>query len=60
MDAEDLEPRTQKPKPKDLSVLGVAQLQEYIGELKTEITRAEREVSAREKHKSGAEALFRK
>ena len=60
MDTDDLEPRTKKPQPKDLSILGVSQLQEYISELKAEVARAEQEIAKREKHKSGAEALFKK
>ena len=33
MDLEDLEPRKQKPKPKDLDALGVEELEAYIEEL---------------------------
>jgi uncharacterized small protein (DUF1192 family) len=57
---DDLEPRTRKPKPKDLSVLGVAELEDYIAALKAEIIRAESEIAARQKQKSGAESLFKR
>lgn len=48
-----------KPKPKDLSQLGVAELTDYISELKAEISRAEAEIAGRSSHKSAAEALFK-
>lgn len=53
------EPKIQKPKPKDLSVLGVADLQAYIEGLRAEIVRAEEEIKKRGSHKNAAEALFR-
>jgi uncharacterized small protein (DUF1192 family) len=48
-----------KPKPKDLSSLGVAELNDYITELKAEIARAEAEIIKRGKDKNAAEALFK-
>src|SRR3546814_16243727 len=39
MDSEDLEPRKQKPKPKDLDSLGVVELEEYLDELQAEAER---------------------
>jgi uncharacterized small protein (DUF1192 family) len=57
---DDLEPRTAKPKPKDLSVLGVTELEVYIEALEAEIQRARNEISARQKQKSGAEAIFKR
>jgi uncharacterized small protein (DUF1192 family) len=38
----------------------VAQLQDYIAELKDEIARAEAAIGARNDHRSAAEAFFRK
>ncbi|MBW6396954.1 DUF1192 domain-containing protein [Roseomonas sp. HJA6] len=38
----------------------VAQLQDYIAELKDEITRAEAAIGARNDHRAAAEAFFRK
>jgi uncharacterized small protein (DUF1192 family) len=57
---DDLEPRTKTPKPKDLSLLSVADLEEYIGALEAEIVRAQGEIAARNKQKSGAEAIFKR
>lgn len=57
---DDLEPRTKKPKPKDLSPLSVSDLEAYIEALEAEIVRARNEISARKKQKSGAEAIFKR
>ena len=46
MDPEDLEPRKKQPKPKDLEVLGVDELEDYLAELETEAARV-RENGAR-------------
>lgn len=58
-DEDDLRPQRQPPKPKDLTLFGVAELEEYIAALEGEITRARAEIAARQKQRSGAEALFK-
>ena len=60
MDEEDLLPQRQKPKPKDLTLLGVAELEEYIAGMEAEIARARAEIAAKQKQRSGAEALFKR
>ena len=60
MDEEDLLPQRQKPKPRDLTVLGVAELEAYIGELEAEIARARSEIAAKRKQRGGAESLFKR
>ncbi len=60
MDEEDLLPQRQKPKPRDLTVLGVAQLEEYVAELEGEIARARAEIAAKHKQRSGAQDLFKR
>jgi uncharacterized small protein (DUF1192 family) len=57
---DDLEPRSKKPKAKDLSLLSVAELEAYIEALEAEIVRARNEISARQKQKSGAESIFKR
>lgn len=57
---EDLEPRKAKPAPKDLTVLGVAELEAYIATLEAEITRARAAIAAKQAQKSAAEAFFKK
>jgi uncharacterized small protein (DUF1192 family) len=59
MDEEDL-PQSKKPAPlKDLTLLGIAELEDYIAGLQSEIVRAEAEIAEKRKHRGGAEALFR-
>jgi uncharacterized small protein (DUF1192 family) len=60
VDDEELEPRRKAPKLRDLTPLAVAELEEYIGELKAEILRVEREIVAKRKQRGGAENLFKK
>jgi uncharacterized small protein (DUF1192 family) len=60
MDEEDLLPQRQKPKPRDLSLLGIAELEEYIAGLEEEIARARVEIAAKRGHRGGAEALFKR
>jgi uncharacterized small protein (DUF1192 family) len=57
---EDLNPQRQRPKPKDLTLLGIAELEEYIATLEAEIARARGEITAKQKQRGGAEALFKR
>ena len=41
-----------------LDALGVAELRDYIAELKTEITRAEAMIARKEAHRGAAESVF--
>ncbi|HWD57530.1 MAG TPA: DUF1192 domain-containing protein [Stellaceae bacterium] len=60
MDDDDL-PASKKPPPlKDLSLLGIAELEDYVAGLQAEIARAEAEIADKRKHRGGAEALFRR
>ncbi|MGH7095861.1 MAG: DUF1192 domain-containing protein [Stellaceae bacterium] len=60
MDEEDLLPQRQKPKPRDLSLLGIVELEEYIAELEAEIARTHAEIVLKRGHRGGAEALFKR
>ena len=60
MDPEDLEPRKQKPKPKDLDAMGVEELEEYLGELEAEAARVKTKIEAKKSYLSGADALFKR
>jgi uncharacterized small protein (DUF1192 family) len=60
MDEEDLLPQRQKPKPKDLTLMGIAELEEYIAGLEGEIARARAEIASKQRQRSGAEALFKR
>jgi uncharacterized small protein (DUF1192 family) len=59
MDESELEPR--KPaQPKDLTLMGIAELEAYIVELETEISRVRAEITAKLGQRLGAEALFKR
>ena len=60
MDLEDLEPRRQPPKPKDLSGWSVEDLQAYIGALEVEIRRAGDVIKAKQAQKAAADSFFKK
>jgi uncharacterized small protein (DUF1192 family) len=60
MDETDLEPRNTSAKPKDLGVMGIAELKAYIAELKAEIDRTRAEIAAKLGQRAGAEALFKR
>lgn len=59
MDIDDLEPRKQKPKPKDLESLGVDELEEYLAELEAEAERVKAKIQAKKSYLSGADSLFK-
>jgi len=60
VDEEDLLPGRKPPPPKDLTLLGIAELEEYIARLDAEIARARAEIAAKQKQRTGAEALFKR
>lgn len=60
IDDDDPVPRNQPVKPKDLTLLGIAELEAYVATLETEIARARSEIAAKQRQRTGAEALFRR
>jgi uncharacterized small protein (DUF1192 family) len=60
MDEEELLPGRKPPPPKDLTLLGIAELEEYIAGLRGEIARAEAEIAEKRQRRGGAEALFKR
>lgn len=60
MDEEELEPRRKPLPPKDLTLMGIAELEAYIAELETEIARVRVEIAAKRSQRQGAEALFKR
>lgn len=60
MDDEELLPRKKPVAPKDLGLLGIAELEDYIAGLQAEIARAQAEIAEKRKHRGGAEALFKR
>jgi uncharacterized small protein (DUF1192 family) len=60
MDLDELEPRKQQPKPKDLEAMGVDELEAYLAELRQEADRVREKISAKKAYLSGAEGLFKR
>ena len=60
MDEEDLAPAKKSAPPKDLTLLGIAELEAYIAELEVEIARVRIEIRAKLGQRQGAEALFKR
>jgi uncharacterized small protein (DUF1192 family) len=60
MDDAELEPRRKPSQPKDLSLLGIAELEAYIAELENEIARVRAEITEKLGQRRGAEALFKR
>lgn len=54
------EPLTQKPQTKNLEVMSVAELTDYIGELEAEIGRARKTIETKKSIRGGADALFKR
>ena len=59
MEWNDLEPQKEKPKPKSLTEMSIADLGEYIDELQMEIARAEAMIKSKEMARDGAESVFK-
>lgn len=59
MDPEDLEPRKKKVEPRNLDVLSIGELNEYIAELEAEIDRVRAKIAAKQAHRAGAASLFK-
>ena len=60
MDEEELEPRRKRAQPRDLTLLGIEELETYITELEAEIARVRIEITAKLGQRRGAEALFKR
>lgn len=60
MDTDDLEPRKPIAKPKDLDLLGVEELQDYLAELEAEAARVREKIAAKTDYQSTADALFKR
>lgn len=60
MDERDLEPLEKKPDLKNLEVLSIEALEDYIGELQAEIERVREEIKRKNSARATAESVFRK
>lgn len=57
---EELDPKTKKPKLRDLSTLSVDELENYIAAMRAEIVRVESEIARKKAHLGAADQLFKK
>jgi uncharacterized small protein (DUF1192 family) len=59
MDTDDLEPPTRKPGQKDLDVMSIEALGDYIAELEAEISRVRTVIESKQGARTGAEEFFK-
>jgi uncharacterized small protein (DUF1192 family) len=59
MDVDDLEPQKKKPELKNLEVMSIEALNDYIGDLETEITRVRETIKAKETARQSADSFFK-
>ncbi len=60
MDLDDLEPRKQTPRKRNLEPLSIEELEAYIAELEAEIERVRLDIAKKQAHRAGADAFFKK
>jgi uncharacterized small protein (DUF1192 family) len=59
MDADDLEPQKKKADLKNLEVLSIEALNDYIAELEAEIARVRETIKAKEAARQSADSFFK-
>ena len=59
-DLDDLDPRQKKTQPKNLDVMNVEDLKEYVVALTAELERVEAKIMATQSHAAVAASLFKK
>ena len=59
MDTDDLEPAKKKDEIKDLDVMSIEALDDYIAKLESEIERVRGAISLKDVAKSNAESIFK-
>jgi len=59
MDTDDLQPPVRKPGLKDLEVMSIEALHDYIAELEVEISRARAMIESKHSARDGAEKFFK-
>ena len=60
IDEEEPIARGKPAKPKDLSLMSIDELTEYISALEAEIVRVRQDIAGKQQQRSGAEALFKR
>ena len=59
MDPQDLEPRHRAQPLKNLEVMSIGELEEYVAGLQAEIERAQAMIAGKRDHRSSVESLFK-
>ncbi|WP_366556035.1 DUF1192 domain-containing protein [Aquibaculum sediminis] len=59
MDRDDLEPRAAKPKPRDLDLMGVEELNDYLADLEQEAERVRAKIADKTDYRGTVENLFK-
>ena len=59
-DLDDLDPRQKKSQPRNLDVMNVEDLEEYVLVLKAELERVDAKIKAKQSHAAAAASLFKK
>jgi uncharacterized small protein (DUF1192 family) len=59
-DLDDLDPKQKKSQPRNLDVMNVEDLKEYVNVLKAELDRVEAKIKAKQSHAAVAASLFKK
>jgi len=60
MEEQDLGPQTRRPKLRDLEVMSIEALGDYIVEMETEIARVRAAIEAKESWRDNAESFFKR
>ena len=60
MDTDDLEPKKKKRSPKNLEIMSIEALGEYIGELEAESARVGEAITAKQGAQTEADRFFKK
>ena len=60
MDTDDLEPEKKNQSPKNLEIMSIEALDEYIGELEAEIARVREAITAKQSAQADADQFFKK
>ena len=59
VDTDDLEPPKKKPEVRDLEVMSIEALEEYIAEMEAEIQRVKAAIRAKQSARVSAESVFK-
>jgi uncharacterized small protein (DUF1192 family) len=59
-DLDDLDPKQKKSQPRNLDMMNIEDLKEYVVVLRAELERVETKIKAKQSHAAAAASLFKK